>query len=126
MGLGTVTHLLSAKPGSAMAESLKMQKAEYTSVARQAELCLRQRGEQVKGLNFLEKKRTDLALSANLLARKDDRHMAQMLMTGAVMGVINAQKKITESPDADSASRDLMKRLSDFEEQTIQKMKPFL
>lgn len=126
MGQGTVTHLLGAHPGKELEESLRKQRAEYTAVNRKAASELRKMGEKPKGLSFFEKRRTDMMVSLSLMGRKDDRHMAQMLMNGGTMGLIDAQKRLSDAPDADEEARDLMQRLSDFEENTIKEMKPFL
>lgn len=126
MGMGTTTHLLSGKRGKEMEESLKKQQAEYAAICRSAEQSLRDRGAKVKGLTTAQKLRTDGAVSLNLLRGRSDSHVAQMLMTGSAMGVINAQKQLNEYPEAEGGARDLMQRLSDFEQGTIEKMKPFL
>ena len=126
MGQGTVTHLLHAGPGKELEESLRKQRAEYTAVNRKAASELRKMGEKPKGLSYFEKRRTDMMVSLSLLGRNDDRHMAQMLMTGSTMGLIDAQKRLSDAPEADGNARELMQRLSDFEENTIKEMKPFL
>ncbi len=126
MGMGTTAHLLSGKRGKEMEESLKKQQAEYTAICRSAEQSLRERGAKIKGLSAIEKFRTDKAVSMNLLGNRSDSHVAQMLMTGSAMGVINAQKQLNECPEAEAGARDLMQRLSDFEQGTLEKMKSFL
>lgn len=126
MGVGTTTHLLSGKRGEEMTEELQKQYSEYTSVCRNAEKALINRGAKLKGLSPSAKFRTDAGVSVNLLYDRSDSHVAQMMMTGSAMGVVNANKKLHELSDAEKPAKDLMQHLSDFEESTIDSMKKFL
>ena len=126
MGAGTVTHLLEGKRSGAMEESLIKQKAEYNAICRLAEQSQSARGERVKGLSAVEKMRTDVGVTMNTLFDRSDSRVAKLLMNGSTMGVINAEQSISKYPDADEHARELMKRLSRFEEATLAQMKPFL
>lgn len=126
MGAGTVKHLLRGKRGEQLEQHLIGQQAEYTAVCRNAERSLRERGAKIKGLSTAEKLRTDSAVSLNLMMGRSDSHVAEMLMNGSTMGIVQAQKLLNKYPDAEENARNLMKHLSDFEEQTLEKMKPFL
>ena len=126
MGAGTTKHLLSSKRGEKMTECLQKQHAEYTAVCRNAENALKDRGEKIKGLSKAAKMRTDAAVSLNLLLGRSDSHVAQMMVTGSTMGVVNAEKKLTKYENAEASAKALMQHLSDFELSTVEKMKPFL
>ena len=74
----------------------------------------------------MEKMRTDGMVSLNLMMNDSDSHVAQMLMTGSTMGMINAEKELKKFPNADPYAKALMKHLSDYERDTLEKMKEFL
>jgi hypothetical protein len=42
------------------------------------------------------------------------------------MGMINAEKELRKNPSADPYAKALMRHLSDFERETLDKMKEFL
>ena len=75
-------------------------------------------------VQFGARRRT--AVSLNLLLGRSDSHVAQMMMTGSTMGVVNAEKKLTKYENAEASAKALMQHLSDFELSTVEKMKPFL
>lgn len=126
MGKGTTEHLLKTRRGKEMTECLKRQHAEYTAICRNAATELALRGEKANGLSGMEKARTDGAVSLNLLFRNTDSHVAQMMITGSAMGMVNAEKELHKHPTAHESAKKLMTRLSDFEKDTIEQMKPFL
>ena len=53
-------------------------------------------------------------------------HVAEMMMIGSNMGVINAVKNLKKYPEGDKQVRALMERLLRFEEDNIQQLKKFL
>lgn len=126
MGAGTTKHLLKTPRGPEMTESLQKQYAEYRAICRNAAVSSGARGHEIKGLTRMEKMRTDGGVSLNLLLDASDRHVAEMLMNGATMGVINAEKSIGKYPGADKEAIALMKHLSDFELSSVAAMRPFL
>ncbi|MBQ8235753.1 MAG: hypothetical protein IJZ37_03600 [Clostridia bacterium] len=126
MGLGTTTHLLKGNRGRDLSDSLRCQSAEYLSVCRNVQNRMKERGGKPKGLSRMEKIRTDGMVSLNLMMNDSDSHVAQMLMTGSTMGMINAEKKLKKFPNADPYAKALMKHLSDYERDTLEKMKGFL
>ena len=126
MGLGTTTHLLKTERGRELSDSLRCQQAEYTAICKNVQNRMDDRGRRVKGLSMMEKMRTDGMVSLNLMMNDSDSHVAQMLMTGSTMGMINAEKELRKNPSADPYAKALMRHLSDFEKSTLDKMKGFL
>ena len=126
MGLGTTSHLLKTNRSRNMADLLRMQHAEYNAICKNAKSRMVERGKSVKGLSPMEKMRTDGMVSLNLLLNNSDSHVAQMMMTGSTMGMINAEKELRKNPSADPYAKALMKHLSDFEKNSLDKMKGYL
>ncbi|MBQ9469202.1 MAG: hypothetical protein IJU52_09370 [Clostridia bacterium] len=126
MGAGTTKHLLETERGEEMTDSLKKQYAEYRSICRNAEISMRARGGEIKGYGRMKKMMTDRGVSLNLLFDNSDRHVAEMLMNGSTMGVINAEKSTGKYSGAEKEAKELMKHLSDFELSTIENMRRFL
>ena len=126
MGLGTTAHLLKTNRSRNMSDALRMQNAEYSAICKNAKSRMLERGKTVKGLAPMEKMRTDGMVSLNLMINDSDSHVAQMMMTGSTMGMINAEKELRKNPSADPYAKALMRHLSDFEKNTLDKMKGFL
>ncbi len=126
MGEGTTKHLLKTNRGNALSDALHTQNAMYAAISKEAENSLIERGIKVSGLSKAERIRTDVGLSMSLLMNNTDSHVAEMLITGSAMGIVNAERELNNHPEAEDKARTLMKHLSDFERGTIDKMKGFL
>lgn len=126
MGLGSTEHLLKTQRGKDFSDSLRFQQAEYNAICKNVKSRMDDRGKKLKGLSMMEKMRTDGMLTLNLLIDDSDSHAAQMMMTGSTMGVINAEKELHKYQNADPYAKALMRHLSDFERDSLDKMKGFL
>ena len=87
---------------------------------------LERNGCDAKGLNALEKMSTYLMIDMQTLTDRSASHVAEMMMVGSNMGVINAVKNLKKYPDADRDTRGLMERLLKEEEDNVQQLKKFL
>ena len=87
---------------------------------------LERNGCDAKGLNALEKMGTYLMIDMQTLTDRSASHVAEMMMVGSNMGVINAIKNLKKYPNADGDTRGLMERLLKEEEDNVQQLKKFL
>lgn len=126
MGEATINHLLEINQDPAFQKHLKAQLKEYQSIREEAQAILEKQGVDEKGLNALEKLRTYLMINMETLKDKSPAHIAEMMIIGSNMGVLEATKKLKAFPDADRGVRDLMNRLLRFEENNVQRLKEFL
>lgn len=62
----------------------------------------------------------------NTLIDKTSSHIAEMMMQGNMMGVIEITKTIKHNPDADAAALQLARDLLQTQENNIQELKQFL
>ena len=65
-------------------------------------------------------------INMQTLSDKSPSHIAEMLMVGSNMGIINAIKNLKKYEHADKESLKLLKRLLRFEENNVQRLKAFL
>ena len=92
----------------------------------EARKLLEEHGCDEKGLTAFEKIRTYLMIDLQTLGDKSASHVAEMLMIGSNMGVINAVKNLKKYASAEKRIRALMERLQRFEEDNLQQLKKFL
>lgn len=126
MGVRTIEQLLEIAEDEEFRKHLKAQYEEYEAIHNQAAELLNQHGFDEKGISALEKLRTYLMINMQTLTDKSSSHIAEMLIIGSNMGIIDAIKNLKRYQDVEPQIRDLMERLLKFEEDNVQQLKKFL
>ena len=115
MGTRTIDKLLGIVEDKEFLRHLEAQKKEYSAFEREAGNLLEQNGCDARGLSALEKMGAYLMIDMQTLTDRSASHVAEMMMEGSNMGVINAVKNLKK-----------MERLLKEEENNIQQLKKFL
>ncbi len=126
MGVDTIHHLLTIVEEDDMIEQLKSELKEYTCINDKAKDLLNENGYDEKGIGTLEKTMTDFMITMQTIRDNSSSHIAEMMLKGSNMGIIDATKKINEYTDADEHILDLMKKLLKLEENNVDELKNFL
>lgn len=126
MGVVTIRQLLDICRDPAFIARMQSQYDEYDRINKAASEMLAQNGYDEKGISAFEKLRTYLMINVQTLTDKSSTHIAEMLMVGSTMGVVQALRNIRKYQDAESAIVGLMQRLLKFEENNISELKPFV
>ncbi|MEG0944768.1 MAG: hypothetical protein RSF86_14165, partial [Angelakisella sp.] len=74
----------------------------------------------------MDKMKTYLMINLQTLVDRSSAHIAEMLITGSNMGIVDGTKKLKEYAGAESSIKELMEKLIRFEENNIEKLKSFL
>ena len=69
---------------------------------------------------------SDMSAKMNTLIDKTSSHIAEMMMQGNMMGVIEITKTMKNNPDADAGALKLAQDLLQTQENNIRKLKQFL
>ena len=126
MGTVTINQLMDIVKEDEFKRHLEAQLKGYQSMERDALALLEENGCDEKGLTAFEKIRTYLMIDMQTLTDKSASHVAEMMMIGSNMGVINAVKNLKKYKNGEKKIRDLMERLLRFEEDNVQQLKKFL
>ncbi len=127
MGVGTINHLLEIVEDKKFIKHLKFQLNEYEGIHKTARKLLNENGYDEKGIGMLEKLRTYLMINFQTLTDKSSSHIAEMLIIGSNMGIIDATKNIRKYENiAEKDILSLMKKLLKVEENNIKELKEFL
>ncbi|NLN64171.1 MAG: hypothetical protein GX144_01955 [Clostridiaceae bacterium] len=126
MGIETINKLIEVTEDEDLKKHLQAQYEGYSEINREARSMLNKHGYDEKGIGTLERIRTYLMLNIQTMMDKTSSHIAEMLIVGSNMGVINAVKNIKKYQDAEKDIVGLMERLLRFEEDNIQQLKKFL
>ena len=126
MGTDSVNTILPDVKDENMRNDLVVQLKEYGSLARRAEELLGEYGETAKDNNIFKKAMTETMAKINSMTDSSSSHIAEMMINGATMGVIDMTKKLREYSTADPAVHALGEDVVKFEENTVTKMKNYL
>lgn len=127
MGVETLRQLRETAKDQDFKEHLNDQLQEYEDFHEEARNLLNAHGFDEKGIKAMDKIRTHLMIDMQTLRDKSASHIAEMLIIGSTMGIIDATKKVRHyQGEAEQEIVDLMERLLGFEEGSIQELKNFL
>ena len=127
MGVKSLRQLLDILEEGEFKEYLSKQLDGYERFQAQAKELLRENGFEEQGITAFEKMRTYLMINVQTMADKSNSHIAEMLIIGSNMGIVDALKKIKEYEKcAEKSIVELMKELLKFEEKYVEKLKEYL
>lgn len=126
MGVTTIDQLLKIIDDDLFKKHLERQHQVYLEIHRDAKNMLHALHHDEKGISMLEKVRTYLAINMQTMSDNSSQHVANMMIVGSSMGIIDAIKNIHRYQDASKEVIQLMERLLYFEEASFQQLKLFL
>ena len=127
MGIETLHKIMGLTEDKKFHKRLESQYKEYEKINKTAEKLLNSNGYDEKGISTFEKMRTYLMINLQTLTDKSTSHIAEMLIIGSNMGVIDAIKNLKKYHNGvEKEITELMDRLLKFEEDNIKELKEFL
>ena len=126
MGTETIGKILEFVENETFKRHLQDQYDEYKKINRECKEMLHAQGMDEKGIGAMEKLTVYLAINVKTVLDKSTSHIAEMLMQGSNMGIIDAIKKLRKYKDADKDNIKLMEKLLQHEEKNVEELKVFL
>jgi len=126
MGTDTIKQLLDIVEDAEFNSQLQSQYNEYKVIHETARTLLHKDGYDEKSISAFEKIKTHFMINMQTLTDKSSSHIAEMMIIGSNMGVIDAIKNIKKYTEAEPHIISLMEKLKEFEENNIVSLKAFL
>ncbi|MCK9471088.1 MAG: hypothetical protein WC006_01315 [Bacilli bacterium] len=126
MGVVTIKQLMEIVQEDSFLNCIQSQYNEYEEINKAALKLLNENGYDEKGISAFEKIKTYLMINIQTITNKTSSHIAEMLIIGSNMGIINAIKNLKKYTKADQEIQYLMQRLLKFEENNVQELKNYL
>lgn len=127
MGVESLGKILPNVKEGRFKEQLAAQNNEYKRIHRLSREHLNKHGFDEKGIGQMQKLMTYMMIDMKLLMDSSQSNIAQMLMKGSNMGIIDAQKNINQyEKEASKDTLDLMRHLLQFEEENVERLKEYL
>lgn len=125
-GLDATDRLLGRAQDADMQKELESEREDYRTAALDAEGRLSEIGEKSGGKGPLTRAGMWAGIEMNTMIDRSRAHLADLVIRGATMGVIDTTKARGEFPDADAAAQDAASRFITRQQETIERMKEFL
>ncbi len=126
MGAEAVSMLLNKTDDEGMRETMLSQKAMYEKFDREGEKMLKQAGQHVKKQGPLARAGTWMGIQMDTMMDNTPSHLADMLIQGSTMGVIEITRAKSENPEADGEAVRLADAYLKEENDNIEKFKKYL
>lgn len=126
MGFSSIKDLYDEVDSEEFREILKKQKEKYEEIYNEASELIDNYDEEQKGVTSMEKFTSYIMIKMNLLTDKSINHIAEMMIKGSNMGIIDIRKKLNTYKDIDKRVKKLGEKLLETEENNIEELKPFL
>ena len=125
-GQDAVEHLMQKTEEGRMRQELIREKEDYAVTRRESERALVNAGGRAEPVGPLAKAGMWAGLEMETLADRSDAHIAEIVIQGATMGVIEMTKALNSYDGADAGARDLASRFVVQQNETIDRQKVFL
>ncbi len=125
-GQDAVEHLMQKTEAGRMRDELIREKEDYAVTRRESERALMDAGGTAEPVGPLEKAGMWAGLEMQTMADRSNAHIAELVIQGATMGVIEMTKALNQYDGADAGARDLASRFVVQQNETIDRQKGFL
>ena len=126
MGAEAIGMLLSKTDDEGMRNVMLSQKAMYEKFDREGEKMLTEAGQRVKKQGPLARAGTWMGIQMDTMMDNTSSHLADMLIQGSTMGVIEITRAKSENPEADGEAVRLADAYLKEENDNIEKLKNYL
>lgn len=126
MGVETINQLLSIVKEEDFSRYLKEKREGYDKMLEDARNKLNEHGYDEEGITAFEKIKTYFMINMQTLSDDSTSHIAEMMMIGSTMGVINTIRSLHKYQNAEKNIVMMMKTLQEFEEKSYNDLKIFI
>lgn len=126
IGLDALGRLIKQCEDATFRNVMAVEFAEYNEIVEESEELLKKRNQHPKGSAAFSKTSMGAGLKLNVLIDKTSSHMAEMILLGSTMGIIDMTRHLNEFPGADEEARALGEKLLKTEENNFASMREHL
>ncbi|MDD3224101.1 MAG: hypothetical protein PHX70_05240 [Clostridium sp.] len=126
MGKNSINQLIGTVKDTPLKKELESQLREYNEIFDMANIKIDKTKKDSKSVGTITKVTTYLMINLNTLTNKTPSHIAEMMIKGSTMGIVDVTKKLKEYKEADADISALGNRLLKLEQQNVDEMKKFL
>lgn len=126
MGLSSITFVSDKTEDEKIKEDLSTQYAEYGKILDKVNTQFEKYGEIPDEEPIMDKMITWTGVQMNTMIDKSNSHIAELMIQGNLMGMIEAQKLLNHSPEMEQEIKKILNEFIDLQNNNIAKMKQYL
>lgn len=126
MGMDSTSWVLQKVGDEEMKENLSFQYSEYGKIVDRVNTEFDKYGEVPDEPPIATKMMGWSGVELNTIADKSNSHIAEMMIQGGDMGIIECQKLLNHNPKAEKPVKDILTDFITMQQNNIEKMKTFL
>lgn len=126
MGMSTISYLANRISDQNMKKELVSIYSQYSNILLQVNQHFEKYGEIPDDASLGSKMMSWCGIKFSILKDRSNSHVAEMMIQGTQMGVIECQKLLNANLDVDESTVQMIKDLLDFQNQNIQKLNAYL
>lgn len=126
MGVETINQLLEIVKDPDFNRYLKEKREGYDQMLEDARTKLKEHGYDEEGITTFEKIKTYFMINMQTLSDDSTSHIAEMMMIGSTMGIINTIRSLHKYEHAEKHLLMMMKTLQAFEEKSYNDLKIYI
>lgn len=126
MGIDSISNVSQKVQDGRFKEDLKYQYDEYNKILNEVNNELTNYDDFPKELNPMQKAMGWMGVEMNTLNDKSNSKIAELMIQGTNMGIIEGVKLLNQNPDADKEVKYTLNKFIKFQENTIEQLKKYL
>ena len=126
MGMSSISYLTTKLSDKDMKKMLVAMYSQYSNILSQINQHFEKYGEIPEDSPLCSKMMTFYGIKMNLMRDKTTSHIAEMMIQGTLMGVIEVQKILNCDLDIDESTTKLLKEFNKFQRENIDKLNAYL
>ena len=126
MGMDSISTVSEKVQDDRFKKDLKYQYDKYNEILNKVNDELDNYNDFPKELNPMQKAMGWMGVEMNTLTDKSNSKIAEMMIQGTNMGIIEGVKLLNQNPDADEEVKNVLNKFIKFQENTVEQLKKYL
>ena len=126
MGMDSISNVSEKVQDDRFKEDLKYQYDEYNKILNEVNQELTNYNDFPKELNPMQKAMGWMGVEMNTITDKSNSKIAELMLQGINMGIIEGVKLLNQNPDADEEVKNVLNKFIKFQENTVEQLKKYL
>ena len=126
MGMDSISNVSEKVQDDRFKQDLKYQYDEYNKILNEVNNELTHYDDFPKEINPVQKAMGWMGVEINTIIDKSNSKIAEMMIQGTNMGIIEGVKLLNQNPDADEEVKNVLNEFIKFQENTVEQLKKYL
>ena len=126
MGMDSISNISEKVQDDRFKQDLKYQYDQYNKILNKVNNELTNYDDFPKELNPMQKAMGWMSVEFNTMTDQSNSKIAEMMIKGTNMGIIEGVKLLNQNPDADENVKNIVNGFVQFQENTIEQLKKYL